>query len=194
MMELGTPESMAAMGRRFASAPDLAPAFAERHLPPAYTVEEAVGFRRGTFGHAWYRFMKDNGLSVDYLPPREPNSDLGWFRARMGQMHDQWHVLLGISADAPGEIEIIAFMLAQFRKSLPRERLALSFNAAMLAAYLANTVRYRPSLLTTCLRALARGYRRGFQVPPLWAVHFEELWPLPLLEVQAAHGAVPPPC
>jgi ubiquinone biosynthesis protein COQ4 len=188
MMDLASPAQLARMAERFARSPELARAFEERYLPPPRSLDEAASYAPGTLGHAYHRFMERYGLQVDYLAPRTLEGALTWFRARQVQAHDQWHVVLGIGADIPGELEIIAVLLAQFRRALPREPLASSFSALLMLVYLLHVCWQQPEALGECLRRARRGYERGWKVGPLWAVRFEEAWAQPLNDVRASLG------
>lgn len=185
LMALASPHQLERMAERFRAAPELAPAFAERFLPRTRTVEEAARCAPGSLGAEYAAFMKRHGLSTDYLPPRELAGELTWFRARQAQAHDFWHAVLGIGADLPGEVEIVAVLFAQFRRALPREVLAPGFSFLLVFIYLVHVSATQPRALGECLRRFREGYRRGWATAPLWAVRFEELLDRPLAEVQA---------
>jgi ubiquinone biosynthesis protein Coq4 len=185
MMALASPRQLERMAARFKASPELAPAFAERYLPRTRTVEEAERCAPGSLGAEYAAFMKRHGLSADYLPPRELAGDLTWFRARQVQAHDFWHAALGIGADLPGEVEIVAVLFAQFRRALPRELLAPAFSFLLVFIYLAHVSFTAPRTLAECVRRFRAGYRRGWSTAPLWAVRFEALLDRPLAEVQA---------
>jgi ubiquinone biosynthesis protein Coq4 len=185
MMALASSAQLERMARRFREAPEMHQAFRERFLPRTRSVEEAANFPEGTFGRAYFEFMTAHALSVDYLAPRTLESDLTWFRARQVQAHDQWHALLGIGADIAGEVEIVAVLLAQFRRALPTEPLATSFPFFLILSYWAHVLFTQPRVFMTCVRRFQVGYRRGWNTGPLWALRFEELWERPLVEVRA---------
>ncbi len=190
MMSLASSAQLERMAKRFREAPELSRAFRERYFPRTRAVEEAASFPEGTFGRAYFDFMRTHALSVDYLAPRTLESDLTWFRARQVQAHDQWHALLGIGADVAGEVEIVAVLLAQFRRALPTEPLATSFPLLLIVSYWLHVLLTQPRALPECVRRFWVGYRRGWQTAPLWALRFEELWDRPLGEVRAlVHAA-----
>jgi ubiquinone biosynthesis protein Coq4 len=185
MMTLASERQLERMAERFRAAPDMKRAFEERYLPRTRAVEEAAACAEGTFGRAYFDFMTRYGLSPEYLAPRTLAGDLTWFRARQSQAHDQWHALLGIGAALPDEVEIVAVLLAQFRRALPMEPLASAFTAMLLVVYLVHTLFTAPRQVLPCLHRLRDGYRRGWNLAPLWALRFEELWDRPLVEVRA---------
>lgn len=182
--ELASPRQLERMAERFRASPDMKHAFEERYFPRTRTVEEASRCAEGTFGRAYFDFMTRNNLSVDYLEARTLEGDLTWFRARQAQAHDQWHTLLGIDPQYGGEVEIVAVLLAQFRRALPNEPLASGFTALMLVVYLTHAALTNLKALPSLLRRARTGYRRGWSTAPLWGLHFEALWDLPLVELQ----------
>ena len=53
------------------------------------------------------------GLSLNFFPPEELDSDFRYYRARTFQDHDITHVITGYGADTAGEMGVIGFMLGQ---------------------------------------------------------------------------------
>lgn len=189
MMDLASPRQLARMAERFKRAPELRPAFVDHYSPSQRPLAEAGACPEGSFGRAYFDFMTRWHLDADYLPPRTLEGELTWFRARQAQAHDQWHAVLGIDADIPGEIEIVAVLLAQFRRAVPREWLIATFTFGLNFIYLLHVLLHSPRDLGRCVRLFSRGYQRGLRVAPLWNQRFEDWWQRPLAEVRARVGA-----
>lgn len=172
------------------SAPELAEMFAGGYLAPDYRVEDLAGRAPGTLGHAFYRFMTDNGLSQDDIPRSRPETNLGFHARRVEETHDLWHVVLGYQPDLPGEIGILSFFVGHLLRAVRREHaLAARFVVLLILAFLVHVAACRPRLLPAALANLVRGARRGLSTRPLWAVRWEEMWDRPLAEIQAEYLA-----
>jgi len=142
----------------------------------------------GTLGREYVRFLESEGISADgllqasmdgrrrdasTLPP-----DLEFFRSRMRDTHDLWHVVTGYKGDLIGEASLLAFSFAQTRNP----GVGLIVGMALLRGK-------EPSVR----RLILRGFLRGARAEWLPSTPWEELLPLPLDEVRARLnvGALP---
>lgn len=131
----------------------------------------------GTFGRALGEFFSQWNIEPFGPPPAEAKDELEWIAQRTADAHDCVHVATGYGADPLGEIEVQAFMWAQWQ---PLTVLVVSFFGLFCSAWRSGAretlQRYR--------RALARG--RG--APPLDDVMWESLLDQPLASVRARLG------
>ncbi|MFN7145151.1 MAG: Coq4 family protein, partial [Myxococcota bacterium] len=83
-------------------------------LPPI-DLDALAALPPNTFGHAYARFMRANGLApftvTDAIDPamRRRNA----FGIRYATTHDMFHVLLDYGASWPGEMGVLAFAIGQ---------------------------------------------------------------------------------
>ena len=160
LLALASPQNRARVAASYRCSPELRPMLEARFLSTDHDIARLLQSPEGTFGHAYAHFITDNGLSVDYLTRREPSDDLMYFRARMAQTHDLWHVLLGAAPDVPGELEVIGFSIGQLERTL-RGELAVAFFYMMAFAYLVHTISTHPSAFLSSARRFFQGRRKG---------------------------------
>lgn len=133
-----------------------------------------------SLGRAYLRFLDAEGITVeglyqasidgrgveDYeLPP-----DVEFFRNRMRDTHDLWHVVTGYQGDIIGEAALLAFSFAQVRN---------------LGVGLIASVAFVRGPSSELRREILHGFARGQSACWLPAVAWEDLLPLPLHEVRA---------
>ncbi len=136
------------------------------YLPPI-DLDALAALPPNTFGHAYARFMRDNGLHpfvlTDAIDPamRRRNT----FGIRYATTHDMFHVLLDYGASWPGEMGVLAFAVGQ------------GYTRAQLLAALIAWIVY-PFRCGFDLAALGRAWRRGHELgrhaPFLLGVRLEE--------------------
>ncbi|MGH0030084.1 MAG: Coq4 family protein [Myxococcota bacterium] len=145
----------------------------------------------GSFGRVYAKFMRDAGLRADGLVEasdeaereerdQELDPDRTWFFERLRDMHDLWHVLTGYGRDVAGEAANLAFTYAQIR------------NRGIGVIVLASAVLGPKTLDLHWPRYLWRAWRRGRRAVLLPAARYEELLPLPLVEVRRRLDVAPP--
>jgi ubiquinone biosynthesis protein Coq4 len=183
LLELASEKDRARVAASYRRSSELRPMLESRFLSTDHDIPRLLQSPEGTFGHAYARFITDNHLSVDYYPRREASDDLMYFRARMLQMHDLWHVLLGAAPDVPGELEVIGFSIGQMERTLHRE-LAVAFFYMMAVAYLVHTAAVRPRALLSSTRRFLDGRRKGRELRPFFAVQWESYWGVPLTRLR----------
>ena len=137
-----------------------------RRLPP------------GTLGRAYVDHLDDHQLSL-YLDQtstriiRDP--DVGYVIHRYRQVHDIWHVLLGLGVEPYEEVLLHAFVLGLL--GLP--------NSAMIVVFGGIQHLLLARRWTALRRGLPGAYRNGKQAAPLLWVRWEQLWERPLDDVRA---------
>lgn len=135
-------------------------------------LHEMAKLPEGTLGHAYAHHLLDRGLDGDIFqaPPGLPPA-VAFLGKRGRQSHDIWHVLTGYGTDVPGEVALQAFTYGQVGAPGPG-----------LTA-LAGTLRW--GLQHPGMARLAwDGYQRGKAAKFLLAVHWEDLWEVPLETVR----------
>ncbi|MCB9704409.1 MAG: hypothetical protein H6711_21150 [Myxococcales bacterium] len=134
-----------------------------RDYRPRLDLDALATLPEGTFGRAYVRFIRDNGLHPlvisDQVDPALVARNA--FVVRYGIIHDMVHVLTGFDASWPGEIGVWAFVAAQGYSRV----FTLSAILALLIA---------PLRAPTRLGASWRSFRRG------WAMGREARRVLPL--------------
>jgi ubiquinone biosynthesis protein Coq4 len=174
------------------SSPATAGMLRDRYLPAPYTLDSLAHCAAGTLGHAYRTHMLDNGLSADFFPPIEPDTDDAYFRLRMYQTHDIWHALLAYPTDIEGEAGIVGFYLGHFDRHTGRGGHRIMGFAAILAASLCmHAAIVDTSHLRPYFRAIMDGWYRGQCALPLMAERWEEMWHVPVDELRARYAIEP---
>ncbi|MFT3923861.1 MAG: Coq4 family protein [Myxococcales bacterium] len=140
-----------------------------------------------SLGRAYLRFLAAEGITVEglyqasidgrgleahQLPP-----DVEYFRNRMRDTHDLWHVVTGYQGDIVGEAALLAFSFAQVHN---------------LGVGLIASVAFVRGPQGEMRREILHGFARGVRARWLPAVEWEELLALPLAEVRARLRVGPP--
>lgn len=133
-----------------------------------------------TLGRAYLRFLAAEGISVEGLyqasvegrgfEAHELPPEVEFFRNRMRDTHDLWHVVTGYQGDIIGEAALLAFSFAQVH----------NLGVGLIAG-----VAFVRGPQSDLRREILRGFTRGLQARWLPAVEWEALLPLPLAEVRA---------
>jgi ubiquinone biosynthesis protein COQ4 len=87
------------------------PALDARHIP----LDSLLTRAPGTFGRAIGEFLQRHGIAPFPPPQTAPADELEWMAQRVADTHDCLHTLTGYEGDPMGEVEIHAFMWAQWR-------------------------------------------------------------------------------
>ena len=136
-----------------------------------------------TLGGAYVRHLDGNGLKL-YLDQtsdrviRDP--EVGYLIHRYRQVHDIWHVLLGLGVQPHEEVLVHAFVLGLL--GLPNSALIVGFGGVQ---HLLLRRRWQ------AIRALPGAYQSGRAAAGLLWVRLEELWERPLAQVRAELGVEP---
>jgi len=135
-------------------------------------------FAPGTVGHAYARFLAENGFTPTGLEEisREGASLIdeqhpyAWYGRRVRDVHDIWHVLTGYRADETlGEACLVAFSYAQLRG------LGWAF-----IGFMASLKSLRDTRTLAFARAVWEGYRNGRAAGWLPGEDYDALFAEPL--------------
>lgn len=133
-----------------------------------------------SLGRAYLRFLAAEGITVEGLfqasldgrgiESHELPPEIEFFRNRMRDTHDLWHVVTGYQGDIVGEAALLAFSFAQVHN---------------LGVGLIASVAFLRGPHNELRREILRGFARGLKARWLPAVEWESLLALPLEEVRA---------
>jgi ubiquinone biosynthesis protein Coq4 len=177
---LAGPEVLGPIVEHIAEDPKVARSLEERHRL-RIDIPELCKLPEGTFGREFAEHMIKNNLDLAALPSLSSDDELSFFRAHLYETHDVWHVATGFETDLVGELGLQAFYLAQIPGPLPSLLVAVGFVRSAIID---------KSLTEPFMDAVVQGYRMGKEARPLFGVHWDELWSLPLTEVRARLGLV----
>ncbi len=138
----------------------------------------------GSFGAAYGLYMNDHGFSADARTPVRfvADEELAYVMTRYREVHDFLHVLSGLPTTVVGEVALKWLEMAQ--TGLPVAALSALVGPLRLG-------REDRALLLGTLAPWA--LRTAAACPPLIAVRYEDLLPLPLAEARVRLGIVPAP-
>lgn len=138
-----------------------------------FTMDELFAFPENSLGHAYARFMKQNGLSPDAIPRPENGN---YVQSHLYETHDLWHVLTGFGVDVAGEAGLQAVYAAQLPGALP---------AALVSAILLNAAIARSGVKTKeRFDAIARGWTMGSRARSIFGYDFRKNFARPLEDVR----------
>lgn len=175
---LATPEAMTPIIERISKDPRIARAMSEKHRVRV-KLSELRALPEGTLGRAFADHMVAANLDPSALPDLVATDDIAYFRAHLYETHDIWHAVTGFGTDLVGELGLQAFYLAQIPGPLPSLLVAVGFLRSGI---------YDPALTEPFMDALIRGWRMGKSAEPLFGVHWDELWTMPLADVRRRLG------
>ncbi|MFN7147810.1 MAG: Coq4 family protein, partial [Myxococcota bacterium] len=134
-----------------------------------------------TFGHAFARFIRDNGIAVGgqvkACPELADTLAHNWVMDRFVRVHDFHHTLFGVSADPVSEAALQAFNFANFRE--PFGAMGIVATPLVMRAY---------GEWRRTVRGTVRGIRTGRACPNLLWHPYEEWWADDLDVVRARVG------
>lgn len=133
-----------------------------------------------TLGGAYVRHLDDNGLEIYTGPPSSEylfDPDVRYLVHRYRQVHDIWHVLLGLGTEPHEEVLLHAFVLGHL--GLPNSALVV-----LLGSIKHMVLERRWSTLFHDLR---QAFAVGREAEPLLLVRWERRWAEPLAELRARH-------
>jgi ubiquinone biosynthesis protein Coq4 len=153
----------------------IAPLMRERYGPASLSNAELLKFPEGSLGFEYGKFLSENNLDPGFYPPLEVIDDKSYFRNRLRQTHDYWHLLTGFSTSYVDEAGLQAFYFAQ----IPHPFFAL-FTALLLVHSAINS----PGETLTSLKTIAYGWRMGRGSSPFLAQKWEDQWAKPLAQLR----------
>lgn len=158
--------------------PQVAAALRQKRRLARIELSRLAALPEGTLGRAFHQHMTANQISPEPLPRLPASDDLAYFRAHVRETHDLWHVVTGFAADVPGELGLQAFYLAQMPHHLAPLILAGGLLQAGTSALAQRNLR---------MREIVRGWLLGRAAAPLFGVPWDELWAVPIAEIQARY-------
>jgi len=154
--------------------PICAQLFEERYDPPLDT-EKLAALPEGTLGHAYARFVIDNGIEPlgDQLEFGRPTNLLQYNMLRSYKLHDVLHIVLDCDATPLGEIPIVAFSVGQAESG--RGSKAVNAPATALAIVMLHLALRRPHEFAEACRLTGDWVRIGARCRPYSEFRFEEM-------------------
>ena len=128
-----------------------------------------------TFGYAYAAHRLENVLMPLQIPSAE--DDYTYIALHMTEIHDIWHVVTGSDTSMEGEIQLHAFTAAQLHFA--------RFYLTMLAKNLLKTAIDAIEQADQRMDALTRGWMMGKQAHPLFGIHWNTRWEMPLEQLRA---------
>ncbi len=135
-----------------------------------------------TLGYQFAKFMNNPEVTpIEKLPESEQqiDPDIDYLRQRIRLVHDIHHVVCAYPADELGEMGISAFYVAQINSPL---------NSMLLAFGLIKCTIKMPERLPELMNIITHGWQLGLKTPNIFGIKWEEMWHLPLKEVQKNVG------
>lgn len=166
---------------------------AERYLPPIITLDDLQQCPEGSLGHAYLRWILDNGLLPDLAQrqhayfnglvesgrlDRMPD-DVQYAFLRGFMLHDYLHTITGFHSDIPGELGMAAFHHAQLRST---------YHAMRIAVTTAHVAFVNPRFTATIMDAISNGWLMGQRWKNLHFVKWEEQLDRPLADIRAEYS------
>lgn len=154
------------------SHPEIAQLFEEQYIAPTPNLEALIKLPEDSLGFAYASHMRFSNLSPEFFRKVEVQDDASYLTLRMRQTHDIWHTVTGFGADSVGEIQLLAFQLAQNRSPF----------AVMLIAAITLSMIKQGRDLNRLVHVIQQGYDLGYQAKPFLAQKWEEAWEKPLFK------------
>lgn len=173
------------------AAPATARMLKSRYLAQNYTLADLEKYPSGSFGHAYWKYLHDNNLSVDYFDKIDPTNDWDYARLRILQTHDSWHVITGYGGDSSvAESSIVGFYIGHNERHMGVYSSSLNrFFVILTGCYFFHAAFFRPDRLRMFLHNVMEGWQRGQSAKyPLYDVHWESMWSRSLAELQSELG------
>jgi ubiquinone biosynthesis protein COQ4 len=149
--------------------------FARRSLPYGQSAGFFAQFMPGTFGNAYYQYLTQNKLDPSVFPMVKMKNDGDFLENHVRQTHDILHVATGFDVSEIGELGLQAFKAKQFHWPFA----LVAFAGASLLFLFKD-----PRKMEALVDSWARGHRLAVEMVPLILVDWNELWALPMAEVQ----------
>ncbi len=171
---LADPKIMDQLVEKLSKDPRIALSFIQRHRLKI-DLDALSRLPEGTLGRAYAENMRRLGLDPAAIPVLSSNNPRDFFSAHLYETHDLWHTLTGFATDVAGELGLQAFYMAQIGGGLP---------IALLTAGAVNTALLSRADAANRMDEIARGWQMGRAAKPIFGVHWDELWAVPLAEVR----------
>lgn len=162
----------------------------EERFVSKYRKDDLKGYPAGSIGRRYFDLLDDNNLQVEILPDFVPESDAGYYMLRAQQTHDLEHLLVGLQANAMGEMGTMTLRMASFFKFFGTELAGeLSvFSSLLLTSCMNRTMLHYPQCWPAFWESMAWGTRIGEASGPFFTAKYEELFPLGVEAVRERLG------
>lgn len=167
-----------------------------KHYADPLDLDALAELAPGTLGHAYHRFIVDNGLEkniainyrgfhkflegqgiLDGMPEKIRYAILRGF-----QIHDFQHVLTGYDSSPRSEIALQAFCLAQIR---------FPYFAMWMSVVATRMTYLDPAMIVPTMDAITEGWQLGRRVANLQFGEWEKQLDRSLAEIRRKHGIDP---
>jgi ubiquinone biosynthesis protein COQ4 len=144
----------------------------------------------GSIGRSYFDMLEANNLQVEILPDFVPRSDADYYMLRAQQTHDLEHMLIGLQANAMGEMGTMTLRIASFFKFFGPELAGeLSvFSSLLLTSCMNRTFLHYPQCWPAFWDSMVHGTRIGEASGPFFTAKYEDLFHLPVEEVRERVG------
>ena len=161
----------------------------------SFTAEDLKQYGPETVGGIFYSELISKGMSVNIVPPYEPDSDYEYFQLRAGQVHDFEHIIGCGGFDFIGELVPYYMRLTNlFVHMSPELASELSvFSILASTRVLTRAVLHYPQTWLITHNATLRGSAVGRNSAPLYFMKYEDVFhltPEKAREVLGIKGAV----
>ena len=159
------------MGRHLMENPRFSALVEEGWRPPTTRLDQLLAMPEESLGHVYAQQLSCQGLDPENtLDHSEITSTASYIKHRMRETHDIIHVLTGFGVDAPGEMGVLAFGLAQNRHPIS----VLLILGTLLKALEEGID------LTPLLKAISKGIGLGLAAQLAISFKFEDAWQRPI--------------
>jgi len=143
-----------------------------------------------TVGGIFYAELMSKGMSVNIVPPYEPDSDYEYFQLRAGQVHDFEHIIGGGGFDFIGELVPYYMRLTNlFVHMSPELASELSvFSILASTRVLTRAVLHYPQTWLLTHDASLRGSEVGRNSAPIYLMKYEDVFNMTVPEARKALG------
>lgn len=145
-----------------------------------FGAEDLKQYAPETVGGIFYAELMSKGMSVNIVPPYEPDSDYEYFQLRAGQVHDFEHIVGGGGFDFIGELVPYYMRLTNlFVHMSPELASELSvFSILASTRVLTRAVLHYPETWLLTHNASLRGSEVGRNSAPLYLMKYEDVFHL----------------
>jgi ubiquinone biosynthesis protein Coq4 len=154
-------------------------------------IADVEGCKPGTLGERVCRFMKESGLTLDFMYLEPPKSDNEYFRKRRLQNHDIEHMVTGLGPDPAGEMALVYFNLEQsYLMFSPEFACATNRAKAFInTPFLMRILLHYPRATQVMLEAMALGVEMAKKLKtPILTARWEDYFDWPVEEIRAHFG------
>ena len=154
----------------------------ERYLAPTPDLNALIKLPENSLGYVYAYNMKEANFDPEFYRKVQVADDMTYLILRQRQTHDIWHTVTGFGTDAPGELGLQGFVLAQTHGPL---------SVAIMAGGILNALLASSEHLTPIINTITQGYNMGIKAKPFLAQKWEEDWEKPLSQWRAELGVYP---